>query len=304
MMSQNPLSQESYFIRVTQTDTLHLKRIYKNPDGIPVFMLHGAIENGRIFYSDSGRGLASFLANEGYDVYIADLRGHGLSKPRVSQKSTYGQTENITEDIPAFINQIVRIRGEVSQHWIAHSWGGVLLSSYLARFNRHRRLVRSMAYFGVKRNVRVWNLHRLFKIDLIWKGFCGLLVKFYGYLPAKKYGIGSDNESAKSHRQSKLWVKRSSWRDTDDHFDYGETLSNFSLPPTLYLSGLNDRCLGHPKDVRDFINESGKHVSKELILSKSNGNRHDYDHISMLTHKDAVDDHFLAVLEWLRQNER
>ena len=42
--------------------------------GEPILMVHGAIENGRIFYTESGKGLACFLARHGYQVYVADLR--------------------------------------------------------------------------------------------------------------------------------------------------------------------------------------------------------------------------------------
>ncbi len=58
-------------------------------------MLHGAVENGKIFYSDSGRGLAPFLARRGFDVYVGDLRGRGESRPHISRSSRYGQTEAI-----------------------------------------------------------------------------------------------------------------------------------------------------------------------------------------------------------------
>ncbi len=62
MMPQD-LQQESLFIPLSpfSKDELHLKRVYKKGLlGPPVFMLHGSIENGRIFYSDSGKGLAPY----------------------------------------------------------------------------------------------------------------------------------------------------------------------------------------------------------------------------------------------------
>ena len=98
------------------------------------------------------------MADQGYDVYIGDLRGKGLSTPPIGKFSNYGQTEAITEDIPAFIEHIIRVASACQQHWIAHSWGGVLLSSYYARFPEHRSLVNSMVYFAVKRRIRVFNL--------------------------------------------------------------------------------------------------------------------------------------------------
>lgn len=267
-------------------------------------MLHGAIENGRIFYSDSGRGLAPYLAGQGYDVYVADLRGRGGSTPAISRVSRFGQTEAITEDIPAFVNHIIERRGPIPQHWIAHSWGGVLLSSYLARFAGHRDLVRSAVYFGSKRTVRVWNFHRLLKVDLVWNGLCHLISDLAGYLPARRLGIGSDSETLKSHRQSSEWVKKDAWVDADDGFDYGAAIGQVQLPPIWYLAAERDHALGHPRDVADFRLSAGVQESSYTVLSRRNGNLHDYDHINMLTHPDAPADHFPLIVNWLKQHEK
>src|SRR5437868_5343185 len=112
------MHQESYYISINNRDKLHLQRIYQNPQGTPVFLIHGAIENGRIFYSKNLKGFAPYLAKQGFDVYIGDLRGRGKSHPAINRYAKYGQTEAITEDIPAFINKIVELRGNCQQHWI------------------------------------------------------------------------------------------------------------------------------------------------------------------------------------------
>lgn len=55
---------------------LHLMHISQpGQRGIPVLMIHGMVEDGRIFYHPSGKGLGCYLARQGYEVYVADLRG-------------------------------------------------------------------------------------------------------------------------------------------------------------------------------------------------------------------------------------
>ena len=267
-------------------------------------MLHGAIENGRIFYSGSGRGLAPYLARNGFDVYVADLRGRGRSTPPIDRNSRFGQTEAITEDIPAFIEAIRGLRGVIPQHWVAHSWGGVLFTSVLARFPEYIKNVSSLVYFGSKRTIRVWNIHRVIKAELVWKLACPLICRIAGFLPARQLRIGSDSETTKSYRQSAAWVRHSAWVDSDDGFDYGEAVKKLALPPIWYIAAENDHALGHPHDVRAFMDSTGCQERQYTILSRRNGNRHDYDHISMLTHQDAVHDHFPEVLEWLRQHNQ
>lgn len=297
------LQFESIYIPFGEHDQLHLKRIYKNDKGIPVFMLHGAIENGKIFYSNSGKGLAPYLAQQGYDVFIADLRGRGKSTPKISRQSAYGQTETILYEIPAFINKIKELKGDVKQHWVAHSWGGVLLLSHLARTTQTSAAY-GMVCFGTKRRISVKSLKKFYMIDLMWDMFPRILKPIIGYLPAVELKMGSDNETRKSHRQSNEWVQSKNWVDTDDEFNYSEQLQGVNLPPILYLTGQNDDVLAHPSDVQLLIEETGRHQPHEFrIVGKMNNNLHNYDHINLLTHADAVKDHFPKVIEWLRANE-
>lgn len=94
-------------------------------------------------------------------------------------------------------------------------------------------------------------------------------------------------------------VEEKPWIDPEDAFDYGAAARSVTIPPALYFAASSDRSLGHPSDVVDFINESGQHQYRYLLLSRKNGNLHNYDHVSMITHKDAVIDHFPEVLKWL-----
>lgn len=48
--------------------------------GIPVILLHGSFSNRRFWYSPKGVGLGAYLARQGFDVWIPEMRGHGLSK--------------------------------------------------------------------------------------------------------------------------------------------------------------------------------------------------------------------------------
>ncbi|MEX5623669.1 alpha/beta fold hydrolase, partial [Pseudomonas syringae] len=47
--------------------------------GVPVILLHGSFSNRRFWYSPKGVGLGAYLARAGFDVWIPEMRGHGLS---------------------------------------------------------------------------------------------------------------------------------------------------------------------------------------------------------------------------------
>lgn len=294
------MQQISEFI-VNKNEKIHLRHIHKEKCGTGILMLHGAIENGRIFYTESGKGLGCYLAEQGFDVYVADYRGRGESAPKIDQHTEHGQHHLIVEDIPELINYVYQQTGQPI-HVVCHSWGGVLLASCLARFPELAKLIKSNVCFGTKRQVSVWNLERLFKVSLVWKRLAPFLVDKHGFLDAEKLKIGSDNESRLSLLESVNWVKRSPWHDMVDGFDYGQAAQHVEWPPTWHLTGVKDKVLGHAKDVQLFISESSKEVAKFSNLSKKQGNAMDYDHINILTHPKAVNDHFPLVVEWLQKH--
>ena len=293
---------ESLFARLKGPDRLHLRRFYRKPLGPPVLMLHGSIENGKIYYSKSGKGLAPYLAKNGFDVYVGDLRGRGGSTPPIGRGSAYGQTEAIVEDIPAMMELLLEMRGDTPVHWVAHSWGGVLMASCLARFPELAHRVESLICFAAKRTIRVFNWEKFLIVDLLWNRIAPAVVALCGYVPAREIRFGSDNETKKSYEQNRAWIARESrWIDCDDDFNYEREVKKVKWPPTLHLAGSADRFLGNPRDVYDFVKETSRQGSHFRILSRKTGHLHDYDHMSLLTHPDAERDHFPMVLRWLKE---
>ncbi|MFD2999605.1 alpha/beta fold hydrolase [Pontibacter toksunensis] len=294
------LQKESIYIPVTATDTLHLKRFSQNQQGPPVLLVHGSIENGHIFYSKSDKGFAPYMAHQGYDVFVADLRGRGKSKPAISGKSDFGLTHTLEEDFPAFINKIKELKGDVHQFWGAHSWGGVLMLAYLARPVVPVK-VQAMAFFASKRRISIWSPKKFFMIDVMWNWVARAAVATTGALPAKKLKMGSDNETRLTHRQTNDWVVRKNWLHWHDQFDYAAALQQMEVPPTLYITGVKDDVLGNPVDVEKLLLETGSEHAAFRVLGKANGHLHDYDHINILTHQDAVRDHFPMVVRWFKE---
>lgn len=292
------MQSESLFIE-KENYQLHLKRFYTLENAPSVFLVHGSIEDGKIFYSKSGKGFAPFLAENGFDVFVADLRGRGKSKPHPSRDNNFGMESAFEEDIPDFIEKIKNITGKEPDHWVSHSWGGVHLMAYLAK-NEAPNL-KSMVFFGSKRDIRVRNLKKFLIVDLLWFGYCTFLAKTKGYLPARKYKIGSADEAKDYFLEVNKWVRSRDWKDLRDDFDYAAALQSKTLPPILSITGANDKQIGHPIDCRRLLKELGDQDNFTFkVIGKKQGYKHDYDHINLLTHKDSKEDHFREVLEWLR----
>ena len=290
------LKKESIYFKVGK-HKVHLRRFYTNPDGESVLLLHGSMEDSKIFYSKSDKGLAPFLAWAGYDVYALDQRGRGASTPAVGKGDDFGLHEAITEDIPLAAERIKELKGEYPEHWMAHSWGGVLLLAAAVRFQELKP--DSMVFFSSKRNIWVKNMGRIIQIEIIWKLFFRLLVKIFGYLPHHPKIFGSADESAGFHRDTTTWIKARNWIDPKDGFDYDKAAAIADIPPTLYMTGADDVILGHPEDVLRFMKQANNPADHYLLLSRSNGFLHNYNHINIMTHPDAAQDHFQKVLIWM-----
>ena len=61
--------------------------------------------------------------------------------------------------------------------------------------------------------------------------------------------------------------------------------------------------LGNPRDVRLLQAECPAPRSELRVVGKRMGHLHDYDHVTLLTHRDAPRDHFPWLARWLAEVE-
>jgi predicted alpha/beta hydrolase len=293
----------SYAYTVAQLDldngtTSAVHRFTPPESTIPVLLLHGSIENGRIFYSPGGKGLAPFLARHGFDVFVPDMAGKGSSTPKIAKGFKHSQDDVIDRDIPIYIDHIRQYHPDTPIRLGAHSWGGVMLLAWYAKYGNPDEIGPSV-FFGTKRRIGILSLRRFFMVDLVWSlaGTIGTLLK--GYMPAVALRMGSENEPTALYKQVNRWVYSKTWKDEQNQHDYTKMLQNKALPNILYLAGIHDHVLGHRTDVRHLIRETGASNAHFMVLSKLAGNMQDYGHIDMLTSKSCPIDHFPKVVSWL-----
>lgn len=282
-------------------ETLHLQRIFQREGGPATFMLHGSLGNGRVFYSMTGKGLAPYLARQGFDTFVGDLRGRGRSKPPIGPNSDYGQTESITEEIPAFHKVIAELRPQTPVYWSAHSWGGTLLLSTLARYPELREQVRAGVFFGSKRVIYRDTFLKLFALTPAWDFLGRSLVGLRGYLSGQWIGFSDDCESRRSFHQTAQWLGGGEWVDEADGFDYLAAIRELDLPPILHLSGAKDTVLGAAPDIRKFVKECGCSKAQVKVVGRAHGHYRDYTHLDILIHPYGPKDHFRLVKDWYQR---
>lgn len=95
-----------------------------------VVLLHSEFSNRRQWLTPEGEGFAAVLARAGFDVWLPEARGHGLS-PEHDQWAENTLSLTVTEDFPA-IEAFVAEQSGSHPVWIGEGVGGMGLGYALA----------------------------------------------------------------------------------------------------------------------------------------------------------------------------
>jgi pimeloyl-ACP methyl ester carboxylesterase len=111
--------------------TLRLKR-YIREGGQPVLLVHGFFANGSCFdLPHKDHNLALYLAERGYDVWVASFRGCGREPYRCGINDWNHSVDHLAAlDAPSLVDGVSRATGK-KPAWIGHSMGGMVLYMYL-----------------------------------------------------------------------------------------------------------------------------------------------------------------------------
>lgn len=310
------IKTESIWVSMPNGEQLHMRHLLplSDTDSSPkrVFMLHGEVECGRIFYHESGKGAAYYFAEQGYEVFVADLGGRGRSLGCDGEPSSLTVHDIVTDAIP-------RLLRAATQHcslstddnpyslptsiaptiWVAHGFGGVLLSAAWARMSESERTATQMIFFGARRKLQA--KHRI--ANAFVKAFChpltAKLVNWHNAFPATRMRLGSADENTHWFRVYADWINSDSWCDSEDGFDYQAALQAHPIPPTLHFATAADKIYSGVADVRAFINELGPHDARMIVADTIGDSKRKYDHLSLLLDPAAVNDIFSDANNWL-----
>ncbi len=107
----------------------------------PIMCLPGLAETRFVLDQALGRSFVDYLALNGFDVYMCELRGHGKSR-HLKERYDWNVQTFLDYDVPAMIETVRRESGKDKLIWIGHSMGGMLLLGYLvsAGLNKNKDL--------------------------------------------------------------------------------------------------------------------------------------------------------------------
>lgn len=115
-----------------------------HPSRGPVILIHGYAQN-RYTWHNTKRSFVNYLADDGWDVFNVDLRGHGRSR-RFGAPFPRTMDDYIKEDLPAFVHEACELSGHDQAFLIGHSMGGLI--SYFGGSTKVRERVRGITSIG------------------------------------------------------------------------------------------------------------------------------------------------------------
>jgi len=159
-----------------------------NTHGQPVILLHGSFSNRRHWLSAEGKGVAAYLVEAGYDVWLPEMRGHGLS-PANNEFPKNSLDKIIEYDLPA-IHKFVAEQTGKQIAWIAEELGGFLIMSALALGVIDQKTVSSCIYLEENRPLSPrLNNSKVYSKTALWRW------KKPGVINGRRLKLGSENES-------------------------------------------------------------------------------------------------------------
>ncbi|MET1077748.1 MAG: alpha/beta fold hydrolase [Pseudomonas sp.] len=261
--------------------------------GVPVVLLHGSFSNRRFWYSPKGLGLGPFLARAGFDVWILEMRGHGLSSR--NQDYRHNQVADYARyDLPAVAAFVREQSGQVP-HWIGHSLGGITLAAALGGHYLGEQDVASVALFGSQVSRVYWPLKMP---PVAWAG--RLLLKGLGSIPGQRLKRGPEDEPIGLALEGLRWHGLFG-RFGDRERDWWAGLAEVRVP-VLAVSAVGD--LQDPAwACRKLLAQFGSPVQAFCCLGLQHGDASDYGHVEMLVSKAAQQEVWPLVSHWLTFGE-
>jgi len=259
--------------------------------GVPVILLHGSFSNRRFWYSPKCIGFGPYLARAGFDVWIPEMRGHGLS-PRNQDYDRNRVADYARFDLPAIARFVVEQCGQ-APHWIGHSLGGITLAAALGGGYLEEGQAASVVLCGSQISRTYWPL----KLPPVaWSG--RFLLRRMGGLSGSRLKRGPEDEPLGLALETLRWYSLFGRFGEKDN-DWWGGLQNVRVP---VLAVASDGDYQDPAwACRQLLEQFGSEVREYLRLGKRHGFSEDFGHVEMLISKGAQREVWPLLRHWLEQ---
>lgn len=308
---------------------LSLKRFLPRPGAprrnLPVICVPGLGADSHNFDAPGPWGLAPAFAEQGYDTWVVDLRGTGLSRVPSGRWRDIHFDDFVCHDLPAVEEHVCRTTGAEEMLWIGHSMGGMALYASLAS-GRGRRMRAAITLGSPVGFPQGWDCVPVFRrVHFLADHIPGLHVRralrLLTPLCLTSRDIASQNWAVRENvdvalcrkllyaavqdvprglaLQFRDWIHNDAFRSVDLSVDYRARMAG-ARTPVLVVCGPEDR-LGVPGSVARARDLLPNH--EWLELSRAEGFSTDYGHIDMVFGRRAPEEVFPRFFEFLARHD-
>ena len=283
--------------------TIHLEERppQRTPARAAVVLAPGMMVDRRCLDRPPGGGMASFFAAAGHHVYTLDLRGHGASRPSAGEGGDWTYDEIVAHDVPAAVEEVARRHPRLPLAWIGHS-----LSAHAGAAALGQRpdlpvdaavLVGPVVWIRPHEPSLAWWLYKRALLAL-WSG----VTRLAGRTPARRLGIGSDDEAPGYVAQFGTWARSGRWRGAPGGAtggaDYLAGLARIEVP-VLVVNARGDAWICRTPAVRRFAAALERAPVTFLELGRDElGTRREPRHMALVTDP-ACRRGWERIVEWL-----
>ena len=307
----------------------------KDDKGIPVVLVHGLGQN-RYSWQTADMSFVDYLVSRGMDVYVAELRGHGLSRLAGSEHPA-SFSEYVKLDMPAILAAVHKRAGS-PPFFCGHSLGGTIgyaldpeqqehlrgfvFISSPSNFGKGLFMLRAMSMFLViahkvsaLRAVDLMDEHTAFRVDLLGKAL-GLGLDFFDsracppfyrlWSPGsmdrdtleERVTKGFDQTSLEMIKMMIRWAAKGRFIDEQGRDSYERNLKAKTLP-ALFVVGDNDAVVPAASVRPGFEMISSRDKTWKVFNAKDN--RVHWGHLDLVLGREAPVEVWSYIAQWMEK---
>lgn len=205
---------------------------------------HAMMVDRRTLWRPDRATLAGTLAESGMRVLVPDLRGHGKSGPLAAEGGNWSY-EDLISDTRVYIELAKRLQPNCPLILLGHSLFGHTSLAYLGR--NPTAPVDGLVAYAVNIWTSQWTTSRPRR--LVKQAFAKLsegIVRSKGYLPARRFKVGSNDEAPDYWLDFVRFVQSNTWGPPDGS-SYFADLHRIDCP-LLNVVSEGDRLYAHPDE--------------------------------------------------------
>lgn len=296
----------------------------------PVILCHGMGANRFNLDFDETYSLARHLARKGFECFVVELRGMGITKPpRGGKRYAFHFDELVQQDLPALVRKAREISGAAKVLWVGHSKGGIVAYAWCGLGPRPELAgvvaigspLIGAEHFPERRKRVILALSRLSVFDVI---HVEPLLRAVAPFNARRHVMpGSYMASTRnmdpwvsavamhslleniptgvSHQMAR-WIRSGRMTSWDGKIDYQSGLAR-SRTPFLLIAGAHDM-LAPPASLeaaRDaMVDAKAAGLVEYVLAGTATGFSCDYGHGDLVLGRDAPREIFPRIDAWLK----